>query len=131
VADEQDENQPPAPKRRRTRKFVRKSVAELAGLNGRVTSRVVAYIAVMVRLRCPSSFLALTRLQFYASLTNMSQWTDNWQGVSLPQMYNFIVDFFDEPEAGTAARKRADELLDWWSECVIRSSRSITTHSLV
>jgi hypothetical protein len=33
-------------------------------------------------------------------------------------MYNFIVDYFEAPRAGTAAKQRADKLLEWWNKYV-------------
>ncbi|KAF7329642.1 Alpha beta-hydrolase [Mycena kentingensis (nom. inval.)] len=106
--DEADENRRPAKKARKSRKVSRKSVAELADLNGKVTGRLIAYIAVVL----------------YASLTTMSVWDDNWPVISLPQMYDFIVDYFEEPAEGTEARKRADELLSWWNRKLFKNHTS-------
>jgi hypothetical protein len=37
---------------------------------------------------------------------------------SVQQLYNFIVDFFEEPAEGSQAREQADALLSWWNQCV-------------
>jgi hypothetical protein len=33
-------------------------------------------------------------------------------------MYDFIVDFFEEPALGSEAREGADALLSWWNQYV-------------
>ncbi|KAJ7056290.1 hypothetical protein C8F01DRAFT_1087154 [Mycena amicta] len=103
VVDNEDaENEPPRKKRKST-KVVRKAVAELSGLNGKMTGRVIAYVAVVL----------------YASLLPISQWQDIHNDISLPQFYDFIVDFFEEPAAGSEARKRVDTLLSWWNQSIL------------
>jgi hypothetical protein len=52
------------------------------------------------------------------SLTTASTWTDEYYSVSLQQLYDFIVDFFEEPAEGSQAREQADALLSWWNQCV-------------
>lgn len=37
----------------------------------------------------------------------------------MAQMYDFLVDFFEEPEEGTQARARVDALLAWWNQYVL------------
>ncbi|KAF7308995.1 Alpha beta-hydrolase [Mycena kentingensis (nom. inval.)] len=86
----------------------KKKVAELAGLDGKMTGRVIAYIAIIV----------------YASLLPVNTWTDVYRDVSLPQMYDFLVDFFEEPLPGTEARKRADALLAWWNKKLFKTHAS-------
>ncbi|KAJ6587911.1 hypothetical protein B0H19DRAFT_1247641 [Mycena capillaripes] len=34
---------------------------------------------------------------------------------SYPQMYNFIVDYFESPREGTPDRAHVDKLLAWWN----------------
>ncbi|KAJ7688804.1 hypothetical protein B0H17DRAFT_1135348 [Mycena rosella] len=77
---------------------IRKPVAEKLGMNGKVTPRSIAYIAILV----------------YFALTNASGWMPDYYNISLPQMYDFIVDFFEIPTRSSAARNRADDLLTWW-----------------
>ncbi|KAJ7240257.1 hypothetical protein C8J57DRAFT_1478242 [Mycena rebaudengoi] len=97
---EQDENTPPAKKAKTSQKPTRRSVADILNMNGKVTGRSLAYIAVLEHF----------------SLTNATSWVDQYYGISYPQMYNFIVDFFETPCAGTAAKQRADKLLEWWNK---------------
>ncbi|KAJ7451306.1 hypothetical protein FB451DRAFT_1566214 [Mycena latifolia] len=101
-ADEDDENTQPSKKAKMAKatKAVRKCVADLLGMNGKVTPRSIAYIVILV----------------YFALTNASTWMPEYYGVSLPQMYDFIVDFFDTPAPGTAAKARVDALLAWWNK---------------
>ncbi|KAJ7141982.1 hypothetical protein C8R46DRAFT_1200519 [Mycena filopes] len=95
-AEEDQENVPPQKKR----KTNQKCVATLLNMEGQVSGRSVSYIGVLVWL----------------ALTTTPQWQDEYYGVSLPQMYDFLVDFFEEPEDGTQARERMNALLKWWNE---------------
>ncbi|KAJ7265249.1 hypothetical protein C8J57DRAFT_1230268 [Mycena rebaudengoi] len=67
--------------------------------------RSVAYVAILEHL----------------SLTNATSWVNQYYGISrsYSQMYNFIVDYFEAPRAGTAAKQRADKLLEWWNKQII------------
>ncbi|KAJ7265098.1 hypothetical protein C8J57DRAFT_1718405 [Mycena rebaudengoi] len=78
----------------------RKPVADILNMNGKVTGRSLAYIAILEHF----------------SLTNATSWANQYYGISYPQMYNFIVDYFEAPRAGTAAKQRADKLLEWWNK---------------
>ncbi|KAJ7115736.1 hypothetical protein C8R44DRAFT_880154 [Mycena epipterygia] len=107
-----DENNPPA-KRLRPGKAIRKPVADLLGMNGKVSPRSLGYIGILV----------------YASLTSNSSWSSEYCKVSLPQMYEFIVDFFEAPKVGTNARARADALLTWWNKQIFPNhASSAATH---
>ncbi|KAJ7700983.1 hypothetical protein B0H16DRAFT_1748858 [Mycena metata] len=96
VEQGQDQENVPPSKRR---KPSGKCVAMKLGMNGVVTARSVAYIGCILWL----------------SLTTTVTWQDKYYSVSLPQMYDFLVDFFEEPEEGTQARERVDALLAWWN----------------
>ncbi|KAF7366086.1 hypothetical protein MVEN_00484900 [Mycena venus] len=96
VEQDDDENTPPLKKAKGPNG---KCVAVRLGMNGKVTGRSIAYIAVLLWL----------------SLTTATTWTDEYYNVSLPQMYDFFVDYFEGPAEGTQARERADELLAWWN----------------
>jgi hypothetical protein len=87
-------------------------------MNGKVTGRSLAYIAILVRALTPRS-TELISIQEHFSLTNATSWANQYYGISYPQMYNFIVDYFEAPRAGTAAKQRADKLLEWWNKCVV------------
>jgi hypothetical protein len=95
-------------------------VADILGLNGKVTPRSIAYVMVLVS---PSTVYAAppsltSRFQLYFSLTSASAWTTNYYNISLPLLYDFIVDFFEGTKEGSKARQRADNLLTWWNRCV-------------
>ncbi|KAJ6605529.1 hypothetical protein DFH09DRAFT_1353912 [Mycena vulgaris] len=107
-----DENTAPLKKKAKVQK-VRKPIAEMLGMKGKVTPRSIAYIVILV----------------YFAVTNASVWTAEYYGISFPQMYDFIVDFFEAPAAGTAARKRADDLLTWWHKQIFPAhAASAATH---
>ncbi|KAF8205504.1 hypothetical protein K438DRAFT_1931868 [Mycena galopus ATCC 62051] len=116
-ADKDDDENTPPLKKIRTAKPSRKAVADILGLNGKVTPRSIAYVAVLL----------------YFSLTSATTWTTEYFGVSFPLLYDFIVDFFEGPAEGTRARRRADELLSWWNKKIFpaHSSASATHHSSV
>ncbi|KAJ7137263.1 hypothetical protein C8R46DRAFT_1361864 [Mycena filopes] len=102
---EVDKENAPAQKKRRT---TVRCVASILNMNGRVTGRSIAYIAVLLWL----------------SLTTTFDWQEEYYGYSLRQMYDFLVDFFEEPEEGTQARERMDALLAWWNEQVFPTHAS-------
>ncbi|KAJ7185364.1 hypothetical protein C8R46DRAFT_1342648 [Mycena filopes] len=102
---EVDKENAPAVKKRKTSG---RCVATILNMNGKVTSRSLAYIGVLVWL----------------SLTTTFDWQEEYYGVSLPQMYDFLVDFFEEPEEGTQARERMDQLLAWWNEQIFPTHAS-------
>ncbi|KAJ7754679.1 hypothetical protein DFH07DRAFT_773666 [Mycena maculata] len=99
--DDEEENLPPTKKHKLTSKASRKAVADIVGMDGKVSGRSIGYAGV----------------NLFVSLTNASQWpAESYYGVSLPQMYDFIVDFFEAPRPETQARERADALLAWWNK---------------
>ncbi|KAJ7053711.1 hypothetical protein C8F01DRAFT_1165928 [Mycena amicta] len=105
VDDDDAENEPPRKKPKKKARVVRKTVAELAGLNGKMNGRIIAHVCVIL----------------YASLLNTSQWQEVYSGASLPLLYDFIVDFFEEAAEGTEARKRVDALLAWWNQKIFKT----------
>ncbi|KAF7363033.1 hypothetical protein MVEN_00655100 [Mycena venus] len=104
----EEENVPPTKKSKTASGPIGKSNAVKLGMDGKVTGRSIAYIAV----------------NLWLSLTTAVAWTDEYYGVSLAQMYDFIVDFFEEPKEGTRARERADELLAWWNKEIFSAHSS-------
>ncbi|KAJ6616289.1 hypothetical protein B0H10DRAFT_2038174 [Mycena sp. CBHHK59/15] len=83
-------------------------------MSGRVTGRAIAYIAVIEHF----------------TLTDAPQWCTEYYGISYPQMYNFIVDFFESPKEGTEAKRRVDDLLAWWNQKIFPNHASaVTTHA--
>ncbi|KAF7305333.1 Alpha-type protein kinase domain-containing protein [Mycena chlorophos] len=83
----------------------RKPVADLLRFNDRVPPRTIAYAAVML----------------YYALSDCGQWNDTLNGVEMADMYNFLVDFFEDTVEGSRAAKRIEKLLAWWDEKVFGS----------
>ncbi|KAJ6474695.1 hypothetical protein C8R47DRAFT_1199446 [Mycena vitilis] len=101
-----EENAPPRKKPKATRGPIGRSVAAILGLNGQVTPRSIAYIAVLV----------------WVSLTTVSSWNvQDYYQVSLHQLYDFIVDFLESPAEDSQAKERVDALLAWWNQQVFPS----------
>ncbi|KAF7307252.1 Alpha beta-hydrolase [Mycena indigotica] len=108
-----NENVPPAAKRSKVNVGQARNVATKLQMNGRVTGRSVAYIAVLTHF----------------CLTNAEQWTEEFGGFLYSSMYNFIVDYFEAARVGTAHRERADTLLAWWDSQIFPNHPSTRTVS--
>ncbi|KAF7365796.1 hypothetical protein MVEN_00453600 [Mycena venus] len=113
--DMEDENS--APKKRKTsappRRPIRKPPCEIFHMNGKVTPRSLAYICVLL----------------HGALTNVDRWTNEVYGFPYPQMYNFIVDYFEGPREGTPQREHADRLLAWWNQQIFPAHASSASTS--
>jgi hypothetical protein len=59
-----------------------------------------------------SRFIYGFKLHF--NLQTAGSWTPFYGGFDYLGLYNFVVDFFEDTP-GPAAKKRAQELLKWWS----------------
>ena len=95
---------------------VRRNVASKLHLNDKVTPRSVAYAAVQV---CVQITILCSRLTFcdcelHFNLQTAGSWTSVYGGFDYDGLYNYVVDFFEDTP-GPAAKKRAQELLNWWS----------------
>ncbi|KIL59469.1 hypothetical protein M378DRAFT_131524 [Amanita muscaria Koide BX008] len=88
----------------------RKCVASILGMKDEVTPRSIAYTCVMLHF----------------SLNSASTWTIAHKGFSYKDLWNFIVDFFEDVP-GPAAARRAKRLLDWWNRNVFPHTRSMAT----
>ncbi|KAF9463411.1 hypothetical protein BDZ94DRAFT_1308729 [Collybia nuda] len=101
ISEEDDaENMPPAKSRKILfdNKPVRRNVASKVHLNNKVTPRSIAYAAV----------------QLHFNLQTASSWAQFYEGFDYRGLYNFVVDVFEDTP-GPAAKKRAKDLLNWWS----------------
>ncbi|KAF7298602.1 Alpha beta-hydrolase [Mycena indigotica] len=108
-----NENVPPTAKRIKNNVGQARNVATRLKMNGRVTGRSVAYIAVLTHF----------------CLTNAEQWTEEFGGFLYSSMYNFIVDYFEAARVGTAHRERVDKLLAWWDSQIFPHHPSTRTVS--
>ncbi|KIJ94639.1 hypothetical protein K443DRAFT_11933 [Laccaria amethystina LaAM-08-1] len=100
VSEDNDENMPPAKlqKTLSSNKPVRRNVASKLHLNGKVTPRSIAYAAV----------------QLHFNLQTAGSWSAIYGGFNYQGLYNYVVDVFEDAP-GPAAKKRAQDLLNWWS----------------
>ncbi|KAL1740379.1 hypothetical protein HDZ31DRAFT_76928 [Schizophyllum fasciatum] len=106
--DEGTSEEPPAKRpyqdRGESKKPTRTNVATLLNMNGKVTPRSIAYIAVLLHL----------------NLTDAAAWVPKYNGVSYAGLYNFIVDFFEDHNMRTASgrlgKQLADDCLKWWNK---------------
>ena len=117
--DDDDENMPPAKLRKisSSNKPVRRNVATKLHLNGKVTPRSIAYAAVQVCLfyYMASSPLLICDCKLHFNLQTAGSWSAICGGFDYEGLYNYIVDVFEDTP-GPAAKKRAQDLLKWWSK---------------
>ncbi|TFK59951.1 hypothetical protein BDN72DRAFT_780022, partial [Pluteus cervinus] len=66
-----------------------------------VTPRSIAYVACLLHF----------------NLTNASEWSEEYYGVNYHAMYDFIVDYFEDP-GSEEAKTHVNNLLRWWNRYV-------------
>lgn len=117
--DDDDENMPPAKLRKisSSNKPVRRNVATKLHLNGKVTPRSIAYAAVQICLfyYMASSPLLICDCKLHFNLQTAGSWSGIYGRFDYEGLYNYIVDVFEDTP-GPAAKKRAQDLLKWWSK---------------
>ena len=122
--DDEDENGAARKQQRTTnsqRKATKCNVANILGMDGRVTPRSIAYAAVLV---CqPTCIFSISvshhcTLQLAFNLTDAGYWMEVYNHFNFRALYALIVDFFEGP-AGQSARRRSQNLLKWWSTYVL------------
>ncbi|KAF9053255.1 hypothetical protein BJ165DRAFT_1523966 [Panaeolus papilionaceus] len=89
------------------KKATKANVANILHMNGTVTPRSIAYAAVLLAF----------------NFTDAAQWVEVYNNFSYPVLWEFIVDFFEDPIDDNAAR-RANELLAWWNKKVFPQHHS-------
>ncbi|KAJ3776111.1 hypothetical protein FB446DRAFT_785389 [Lentinula raphanica] len=99
------ENLPTAKKNKGSNSH-RAHVANIIQLS-QVTPRSIAYAAVHLHL----------------ALTDASQWRECYDGYNYRDLWNFIVDLFEDP-ADDEAAKKAKELLKWWTDRIFTGTGS-------
>jgi len=56
----------------------------------------------------------LSLLQLHFNLQTAERWYEIYGGFDYRGLYNYIVDFFEDVQE-SPAKKRAQDLLNWWS----------------
>jgi hypothetical protein len=119
ISEEEDgaENMPPAKSQRTSsgNKPTRRNVASKVNLNDKVTPRSIAYAAVQVgfmQLHLVPFLFAAAQLHF--NLQTAGSWAQFYGGFDYQGLHNYIVDVFEDTP-GPAAKKRAKDILKWWS----------------
>ncbi|KAJ3884719.1 hypothetical protein GG344DRAFT_83607 [Lentinula edodes] len=59
--------------------------------------------------------IAYATVNLHFALSDTSQWTNSHMGYNYLDLWNFIVDFFEDPE-GEEEELQSKELLKWWNE---------------
>ncbi|KAJ3560614.1 hypothetical protein NP233_g10720 [Leucocoprinus birnbaumii] len=70
-------------------------------MNGKVTGRSIAYTAVILVF----------------NLTDAVQWTECHNGFDFRAFYEFLVDYFEEPQ-DASSRRHVNALLQYWNKSV-------------
>ncbi|KDR66439.1 hypothetical protein GALMADRAFT_283872 [Galerina marginata CBS 339.88] len=94
----------PARKKKKTsgqKNATKTNVATLLNMDGRVSSRSIAYAAVLLVF----------------NLTDATQWVEVYNGFNFVMFYNFLVDYL-EVFRNDAKKNRVEGLLAWWNSNV-------------
>jgi hypothetical protein len=118
ILDEENDTENTAPTKSQkisSNNSVRRNVASKLHLN-KVTPRSVAYAAVQVCAYVNVSYVVvlICDCELHFNLQTAGSWTSVYSGFDYNGLYNYVVDFFEDTP-GPAAKKRAQELLNWWS----------------
>ena len=62
----------------------------------------------------PTLSILICGFELHFNLQTAGSWTPVYGGFDYLGLYNYVVDFFEDTP-GPAAKKRAQELLNWWS----------------
>ncbi|KAJ3756362.1 hypothetical protein EV360DRAFT_85034 [Lentinula raphanica] len=81
----------------------------------------VAQIIQMNEVKPRSIAYAAIHLHF--ALSDASHWTESHMGYNYLDLWNFVVDFFEDP-GDEEGEKRAQELLKWWNDRIFTGIRS-------
>ncbi|KIY52820.1 hypothetical protein FISHEDRAFT_69628 [Fistulina hepatica ATCC 64428] len=97
-----DSDSPPSKKQKSSKKSHKSDVAHLQGMN-RVMPHAIAYCAILLHF----------------NLTDAKAWPQDsmYLGLSYHDLYNFIVDYFEQDATEAKDKKRVHDLLDWWNRC--------------
>ncbi|KAH7874316.1 uncharacterized protein C8R40DRAFT_1252416 [Lentinula edodes] len=115
------ENLPPS-KKKKSLKSHRAHVANIIHMT-EVTPRSIAYAAVHVSSCFEFLSLLTAILQLHIALTDSSHWTHSYDGYNYQDLWNFVVDFFEDP-VDEEAEKQGKELLKWWTDRIFTGTGS-------
>ncbi|KAJ3832522.1 hypothetical protein F5878DRAFT_666495 [Lentinula raphanica] len=96
----------PTSKKKKTGANCRGNVAQIIHMS-EVKPRSIAYAAI----------------HLHFALTDAPYWHPSYHGFNYLDLWNFIVDFFEDPE-DEEQEKRSKELLDWWNNRIFEGTRS-------
>ncbi|KAJ3996532.1 hypothetical protein F5050DRAFT_1807642 [Lentinula boryana] len=102
------ENLPPSSKFQRTATH-HADVSQKMHMS-KVTPRSIAYAAIHIGI-------------LHFGLTDASSWNARYLGYSYQDLWNFIVDFFEDPEDDEQP-KQAEKLLKWWNNRIFTGTRN-------
>ncbi|KAJ3975900.1 hypothetical protein EV361DRAFT_959110 [Lentinula raphanica] len=100
------ENLPASSKKKKTGASYRGNVAQIIHMN-EVKPRSIAYAAI----------------HLHFALTDAPYWNPGYHGFNYLDLWNFIVDFFEDP-GDDEEEKRSKELLEWWNNRIFEGTRS-------
>ena len=58
--------------------------------------------------------MLICNCQLHFNLQTAGSWTPVYNGFDYQELYNYVIDVFEDTP-GPAAKKRAQDLLNWWS----------------
>ncbi|KAJ3725380.1 hypothetical protein C8R42DRAFT_718897 [Lentinula raphanica] len=67
--------------------------------------------------------IAYAAIHLHFALTDAPYWHPSYHGFNYLNLWNFIVDFFEDPE-DEEEENRSKELLEWWNNRIFKGTRS-------
>ncbi|KAJ3778514.1 hypothetical protein FB446DRAFT_832291 [Lentinula raphanica] len=67
--------------------------------------------------------IAYAAIHLHLALTDASHWVHSYDGYNYQDLWNFVVDFFEDPIDDEAA-KQAKDLLKWWTDRIFTGTGS-------
>jgi hypothetical protein len=99
------------------KKVTKRNVASRLHMNDKVTPRSITYAAVLVSffvITLISAIVLNPNSQLHYNLQTAERWYEIYGGFDYHALYNEIVDYFEDVPT-PAAKKRAQNLMDWWT----------------
>ncbi|KAJ3723066.1 hypothetical protein C8R42DRAFT_665183 [Lentinula raphanica] len=67
--------------------------------------------------------IAYAAVHLHFALSDASHWTNTHMGYNYLDLWNFVVDFFEDPQ-NEEEEKQAKELLKWWNDRIFTGTGS-------